>query len=46
MENTVVQEVAPQAPHEEMAINYKGESVNQAIAIFDIKFAKGEFPQS
>jgi hypothetical protein len=42
MGNTVEQEVAPDAPHDEMAINYinTGESMNRALAIVDINFAK------
>ena len=47
MGNTVEQEVALDAPHDEMAINYinKGESRNRAMAIVDINFAI-ELPQS
>ena len=42
MGNTVEQEVAPDAPHDEMAMNYisTGESMNRAMAIVDINFAK------
>ena len=44
MGNTVEQEVVPDAPHDEMAINYisTGESMNRAMAmaIVDINFAK------
>ena len=42
MGNTVEQEAAPDAPHDEIAINYinKGQSKNRAMTIVDIYFAK------
>jgi hypothetical protein len=42
MGKMVEQEVAPDAPHDEMAINYinTGDSMNRAMAIVDINFAK------
>ena len=42
MGNTVEQEVAPDAPHDEMSTNYisTGESMNRAMTIVDINFAK------
>ena len=42
MGNMVEQEVAPDAPHDEMAIHYinKGELRNQAMKNVDINFAK------
>ena len=42
MGNTVKQEAALDAPHDEIAINYisTGESMNRAMAIVDINFAK------
>ena len=42
MGNTVEQEVAQDAPYDEMAINYinTGESMNRAMAIVDINFVK------